>query len=268
MVFFEAPHRTEAALAAMAEALGADRPAAVCRELTKTHEEVRRGPLAELAAWAADGIRGEVTIVVAGAVRDRRGRLRPRQPARRGRRARGRGRAAQGGDRRGRPAGRRAEARRLQPGPRGKEPDMSERITEFENDGLTFDVRDEGPLDGTPVVLLHGFPERGSSLAPRRTRSCTPPACAPSRPTSAATRPARARRGAATTGCRRLVGDVVALVDRVGEPVHLVGHDWGAAVALVDGRAAPRPAAQPDRRLRRRTRRRSCEAVLSSRARA
>ncbi|MGZ4446138.1 MAG: 16S rRNA (cytidine(1402)-2'-O)-methyltransferase [Nocardioides sp.] len=67
MVFFEAPHRTEAALAAMAEALGGDRPAAVCRELTKTHEEVRRGPLAELVGWAAEGVRGEVTIVVAGA---------------------------------------------------------------------------------------------------------------------------------------------------------------------------------------------------------
>jgi 16S rRNA (cytidine1402-2'-O)-methyltransferase len=67
MVFFEAPHRTQAALAAMAEALGADRPAAVCRELTKTHEEVRRGPLAELAEWAGEGIRGEVTIVVSGA---------------------------------------------------------------------------------------------------------------------------------------------------------------------------------------------------------
>lgn len=68
MVFFEAPHRTEAALAAMADALGADRPAAVCRELTKTHEEVRRGPLGDLVVWAADGIRGEVTIVVSGAV--------------------------------------------------------------------------------------------------------------------------------------------------------------------------------------------------------
>ncbi len=67
MVFFEAPHRTEAALAAMAEAFGADRAAAVCRELTKTHEEVRRGGLAELAAWAADGVRGEVTLVVSGA---------------------------------------------------------------------------------------------------------------------------------------------------------------------------------------------------------
>ena len=66
MVFFEAPHRTEAALAAMAEAWGSERSGAVCRELTKTHEEVRRGPLAELAAWAAEGVRGEVTIVVAG----------------------------------------------------------------------------------------------------------------------------------------------------------------------------------------------------------
>jgi 16S rRNA (cytidine1402-2'-O)-methyltransferase len=68
MVFFEAPHRTGTALAAMADALGGDRPAAVCRELTKTHEEVRRGPLAELVTWASEGVRGEVTIVVAGAV--------------------------------------------------------------------------------------------------------------------------------------------------------------------------------------------------------
>ena len=66
MVFFEAPHRTEATLAAMAEAFGADRPAAVCRELTKTHEEVRRGALADLLDWP-EGVRGEVTVVVAGA---------------------------------------------------------------------------------------------------------------------------------------------------------------------------------------------------------
>src|SRR4051794_13024735 len=70
MVFFEAPHRTEAALQAMADAFGVDRPAAVCRELTKTHEEVRRAGLGELAAWAAAGIRGEVTIVVSGASDD------------------------------------------------------------------------------------------------------------------------------------------------------------------------------------------------------
>jgi 16S rRNA (cytidine1402-2'-O)-methyltransferase len=67
MVFFEAPHRTAAALAAMADAFGTDRSAAVCRELTKTHEEVRRGPLGDLASWAGDGVRGEVTLVVAGA---------------------------------------------------------------------------------------------------------------------------------------------------------------------------------------------------------
>jgi 16S rRNA (cytidine1402-2'-O)-methyltransferase len=68
MVFYESPHRLADALADAAAAFGDDRPAAVCRELTKTHEEVRRGPLAELAAWAADGVRGEITLVVAGAV--------------------------------------------------------------------------------------------------------------------------------------------------------------------------------------------------------
>jgi 16S rRNA (cytidine1402-2'-O)-methyltransferase len=67
MVFFEAPHRIEASLRAMAQAWGADRQAAVCRELTKTYEEVRRGGLADLAEWAADGVRGEITVVVAGA---------------------------------------------------------------------------------------------------------------------------------------------------------------------------------------------------------
>ena len=67
MVFFEAPHRTEVSLRAMADAFGPERRAALCRELTKTHEEVRRGGLAELAAWAAEGVRGEVTLVVQGA---------------------------------------------------------------------------------------------------------------------------------------------------------------------------------------------------------
>lgn len=68
MVFFEAPHRLAASLAAMAAAFGADRRAAVCRELTKTYEEIRRGPLAELAAWAEPGVKGEITVVVAGHV--------------------------------------------------------------------------------------------------------------------------------------------------------------------------------------------------------
>ncbi|MEV0351940.1 16S rRNA (cytidine(1402)-2'-O)-methyltransferase [Nonomuraea sp. NPDC050680] len=68
MVFFEAPHRLQSALEAMAEAFGQDRRAAVCRELTKTYEEVRRGGLGELAAWAAAGVKGEITVVVAGHV--------------------------------------------------------------------------------------------------------------------------------------------------------------------------------------------------------
>jgi 16S rRNA (cytidine1402-2'-O)-methyltransferase len=67
LVFFEAPSRLAASLESLAEAFGAERPAAVCRELTKLHEEVRRGPLAELASWAADGVRGEICIVVGGA---------------------------------------------------------------------------------------------------------------------------------------------------------------------------------------------------------
>lgn len=66
-VFFEAPHRVAATLADAAEVLGADRRAAVCRELTKTYEQVRRGELGELAEWAADGVRGEITVVLAGA---------------------------------------------------------------------------------------------------------------------------------------------------------------------------------------------------------
>jgi 16S rRNA (cytidine1402-2'-O)-methyltransferase len=67
MVFFESPHRLADALVDAAAAFGDSRAAAVCRELTKTHEEVRRGPLSELATWAANGVRGEITLVVAGA---------------------------------------------------------------------------------------------------------------------------------------------------------------------------------------------------------
>ncbi|GAA4458197.1 16S rRNA (cytidine(1402)-2'-O)-methyltransferase [Phytohabitans houttuyneae] len=68
MVLFEAPHRVAACLADLAEAFGAERAAAVCRELTKTYEEVLRRPLAELAAWAAAAPpKGEITLVVAGA---------------------------------------------------------------------------------------------------------------------------------------------------------------------------------------------------------
>ncbi|HEY1318888.1 MAG TPA: ribosomal RNA small subunit methyltransferase I, partial [Streptosporangiaceae bacterium] len=66
LVFFESARRIEATLTELAEAFGPDRRAVVCRELTKTHEEVRRGTLAELATWAAGGTLGELTLVVAG----------------------------------------------------------------------------------------------------------------------------------------------------------------------------------------------------------
>jgi 16S rRNA (cytidine1402-2'-O)-methyltransferase len=67
MVFFESPHRLADSLADAAAAFGDAREAAVCRELTKTYEEIRRGPLAELVEWAAAGVRGEITLVVGGA---------------------------------------------------------------------------------------------------------------------------------------------------------------------------------------------------------
>jgi 16S rRNA (cytidine1402-2'-O)-methyltransferase len=67
MVFFEAPHRLAAMLTDLAAAFGDDRRAAVCRELTKTYEEVLRGTLAELTADLGEDVRGEITVVVAGA---------------------------------------------------------------------------------------------------------------------------------------------------------------------------------------------------------
>src|SRR3954451_9164360 len=72
MVLFEAPHRAHAALADLASAFGPDRHAVACRELTKTHEEVRRGSLAQLTEWAGTGLRGELTIVIAGATHTKR----------------------------------------------------------------------------------------------------------------------------------------------------------------------------------------------------
>jgi 16S rRNA (cytidine1402-2'-O)-methyltransferase len=67
VVFFESPHRLASLLSDAASVLGPDRRAAVCRELTKTYEEVKRGSLESLASWAADGVRGEITVVLAGA---------------------------------------------------------------------------------------------------------------------------------------------------------------------------------------------------------
>ncbi|MGH3525141.1 MAG: 16S rRNA (cytidine(1402)-2'-O)-methyltransferase, partial [Mycobacterium sp.] len=67
-VFFESPRRLPACLRDAVQQLGGARRAAVCRELTKVHEEVVRGSLAALADWAADGVLGEITVVLAGAI--------------------------------------------------------------------------------------------------------------------------------------------------------------------------------------------------------
>ena len=108
---------------------------------------------------------------------------------------------------------------------------IPERLTEYSNGDLVFDVIDSGPLDGTPVVLLHGFPERASSwdavsavLNERGARTFAPD----QRGYSPRARP----RSRFAYTAPELVADVKALVDAIdGGPVHLVGHDWGAVVA-------------------------------------
>ena len=107
----------------------------------------------------------------------------------------------------------------------------AERLTTFERDGLVFDVRDEGPLDGSAVVLLHGFPETSASwsdVIPRLTAAGYRSVAPDQRGYSRHARP----RGRRAYRRDQLVGDVLALIDRIGvDRVHLVGHDWGAAVA-------------------------------------
>ncbi|MFT3900089.1 MAG: alpha/beta fold hydrolase [Gordonia sp. (in: high G+C Gram-positive bacteria)] len=103
-------------------------------------------------------------------------------------------------------------------------------ITQFSNDGLTFDVIDSGPADGKPVVLLHGFPQRAAAwekvaagLHDRGFRTIAPD----QRGYSPGARP----RGRKQYTVPRLADDVAALIDEIGQPVELVGHDWGAIVA-------------------------------------
>ncbi len=113
------------------------------------------------------------------------------------------------------------------------------RVSSFDHDGLTFDVRDTGPLDGTVVVLLHGFPqtatswaETAASLNERGYRTIAPD----QRGYSPRARP----RGRFAYRSGRLVADTVALIHAVGAgPVHLVGHDWGANVAWSTAAARP-----------------------------
>ena len=101
------------------------------------------------------------------------------------------------------------------------------RLLRYRHDGLSFDVRDEGPLDGDPVVLLHGFPERASCwqhvtplLHAEGLRTYAPD----QRGYSPGARPPRRR----DYTMHKLEADVVALIETIGGPVHLVGHDWGA----------------------------------------
>ena len=117
---------------------------------------------------------------------------------------------------------------------------MSARIGQYQHDGLTFDVLDEGPLDGPPVVLLHGFPERSTTW-----RMVTPILHEAGMRTYAVDQrgysPGARPRGRWSYRLPLLVGDVAALIERIGRPVHLVGHDWGAAVGwAVAGRAPDR----------------------------
>ncbi|WP_134768674.1 alpha/beta fold hydrolase [Nocardioides sp. 1609] len=107
---------------------------------------------------------------------------------------------------------------------------MTARLTSYEHDGLTFDVLDEGPVDGDVVVLLHGFPERASCwrlVAPLLHAAGYRTVAPDQRGYSPGARPPRRRDHTIT----HLAGDVAALVERAGGRAHVVGHDWGAIAA-------------------------------------
>ncbi|MGX5655957.1 alpha/beta fold hydrolase [Geodermatophilus nigrescens] len=105
----------------------------------------------------------------------------------------------------------------------------------FRNDGLTFDVRDGGPPDGEPVVLLHGFPQDSSAfdrMAPLLHGAGLRTLAPDQRGYSPGARPS----GRSPYRLRAVAGDVVALLDAAGiERAHVVGHDWGGAVAWALG---------------------------------
>ncbi|WP_032374891.1 alpha/beta fold hydrolase [Rhodococcoides fascians] len=115
---------------------------------------------------------------------------------------------------------------------------MSERIARYTHDGLEFDVLDQGPLDGPIVLLLHGSPERAASwsavmdqLNDAGFRTIAPD----QRGYSPGARPKRRR----DYRVGALVDDIVALIDEIGAPVHVVGHDWGAMIAWVTAGRRP-----------------------------
>jgi pimeloyl-ACP methyl ester carboxylesterase len=107
---------------------------------------------------------------------------------------------------------------------------IDRRVRQVTRAGLVFDVIDSGPLDGHPVVLLHGFPQRASTWRPTMAllnESGFRTYALDQRGYSPGARP-RGRRAHRTS---ELTADVVALIDRIGTPVTLMGHDWGAVVA-------------------------------------
>jgi pimeloyl-ACP methyl ester carboxylesterase len=106
---------------------------------------------------------------------------------------------------------------------------ISTRIERFRRNNLTFDVIDSGPIDGTPIVLLHGFPQRGNSwnevsvrLHDAGLRTFAPD----QRGYSPGARP----RSRFAYRVKEIVADTVALIDEIGGPVHLAAHDWGAVI--------------------------------------
>jgi pimeloyl-ACP methyl ester carboxylesterase len=105
----------------------------------------------------------------------------------------------------------------------------------FRRDGLTFDVRDAGPPDGEPVVLLHGFPQDSAAwdaVTPQLHQHGLRTLAPDQRGYSPMARP----RGRKQYTLRETVGDVLALLDAAGlESAHVVGHDWGGIVAWALG---------------------------------
>lgn len=109
----------------------------------------------------------------------------------------------------------------------------------FERDGLVFDVTDSGPRDGEVVVLLHGFPQDGTAWTGVSGR-LNDAGLRTLAPDQRGYSPGATPKGRAAYDIRELIGDIAALVEASGaEKVHLVGHDWGGAVAW--SMAAHRP---------------------------
>jgi pimeloyl-ACP methyl ester carboxylesterase len=108
-------------------------------------------------------------------------------------------------------------------------------VDSFRRDGLTFDVRDAGPPDGEPVILLHGFPQDSAAwdaMAPALHQSGLRTLAPDQRGCSPMARP----RGRGRYRLRETTADVLALMDAAGlECAHVVGHDWGGIVGWALG---------------------------------